>query len=348
MAFLAITVETMDDSGEGSLRAALDSAAALTADDTLSITFDASLSGQTLFLQSQLVVDSDARIVLDGDIDGDDAPDIVIAGDSDRNGVVVAAHSRQFFVEDGVRVSIASVLFQDGVGLGDEAAGEQGGDAVAGILMVEGTLQILESGFTGAARGGNGQNGGDGDAGGVGVLKLGGEILPSQFGIGEDSFSFPGQSVGGASGETALGELRDDAEAVELVAIGASGDDEIDLLFDDAPPGLLGLSGNDRLASSAGVSLFGGKRRDSLTGSIRFDELNGGGGKDEIDGGLKGDTISGGGGKDKIVFQSGASGFSDLKIRQKGDDVQFKYEGGAIILEDADKDDFCGRDFLFA
>ena len=35
-------------------------------------------------------------------------------------------------------------------------------------------------------------------------------------------------------------------------------------------------------------------------------------------------------------------------FRQKGDDVKVKYDGGAIVFEDSDLDDFGGRDFLFA
>lgn len=368
MAFVGLTVENLNDSGAGSLRAALAEAATRSADDTVGITFDESLFGGTLFLQSRLVFDAEAKITLSGDMDGDESSDIVISGDSDLSGTVDETDSALFSVANGARVSIRSVRFEDAIAVGDQAADElafvivnegtlsfldselvnlraigetdaafaarsaatianngdlslfdttldellsvagagtdggKGGDAVAGVLHVDGSVHLSLTGFTGQAAGGAGQGGGDGGDAVVGVLQLGGEVSSSRFGIGDGSVATGGLGDGTTDGAEALGVLGPDSDKATELQAGTAGDDELDLLFAGATPTLLGLSGNDRLSASFAGTLIGGNGDDILV-------LSGGEGGEGGSGGV----ADGGGGDDLfVILRPGVSVHGDV------------------------------------
>lgn len=79
-----ITVTNTNDSGAGSLRAALASAGS---GDT--ITFDAGLSGQVIRLTTGYMT-ANAVVTIDGDLDNDGRPDITITGDKNGDDILVA------------------------------------------------------------------------------------------------------------------------------------------------------------------------------------------------------------------------------------------------------------------
>ena len=149
---------------------------------------------------------------------------------------------------------------------------------------------------------------------------------------------------------------------------GGGGKDRID--GDDGRDELRGGNGDD--------TLRGGEGRDKLRGGSGDDEHYGGKGKDRLDGGSGSDLLAGGKGKDVliggggrdqfvfdgkgsrdkirdyrddfdvIVIESGANRFSQLKIKDKGDDVMIRFADTKILIQDEDHRALDGGDFIFA
>ncbi|WP_146348482.1 choice-of-anchor Q domain-containing protein [Falsiphaeobacter marinintestinus] len=122
------TDDIVDDAdGETSLREAL--AFANSDADASTITFDASLAGQTITLDgSELVLSSD--VTIDGDIDGDDVADITISGND---------ASRVILVESGVSTLDALKITDGSADSGSSADGDVGG----GISISAGSVVTL-------------------------------------------------------------------------------------------------------------------------------------------------------------------------------------------------------------
>jgi len=189
-------------------------------------------------------------------------------------------------------------------------------------------------------------------------------VDPSKGTSGPDAF------VGGPGADAFNGLGGDDA------ATGRGGADT-----------LAGGRGRDELSGGAGRDdLFGGGGADDLFGGRGADDLSGGGGRDTLEGGAGRDRIRGDGGndliiggkgddvmtggagrdvfrlgrgegsrdvitdfgrRDKIEIAAGATAFSDLRIRDRGDDVHVVYKGGRAILEDVDAQEIKANDFIF-
>lgn len=139
-----ITVTNLNDSGPGSLRAAI---AAAAAGDI--VTFDAGLSGGVLRLASTLSVP--VAITIDGDLNNDGRPDITISGDVNNDDVHAAgsttisnivASAADGKISDNVRVMSASgdITIDGLIITGGTATGDFGG----GILAL-GSINVSHS-----------------------------------------------------------------------------------------------------------------------------------------------------------------------------------------------------------
>ena len=142
-----------------------------------------------------------------------------------------------------------------------------------------------------------------------------------------------------------------------------------------------GRGGNDQMRGGGNADrMGGGEGKDRMSGEGGGDRLSGDGGADRISGGAGRDRLEGDGGndrlegdagrdvfafrrkdgrdkildwqdrRDKIEFETGPDRFRDLAIKQKGADVTIDYrkDGGKIIVADADADDFGKGDFIFS
>lgn len=135
-----IVVTTLADDGAGSLRAALAAAAANS--EPVTVRFAQDLSGGVVGLLSPLTVET-GTVTIDGDIDGDTLPDIVISGGAafttfgrvDRVGV------RHFEIGAAATVELASMQLENG---GDLARSGDTQPAV-GSIVNEGRLSIRDS-----------------------------------------------------------------------------------------------------------------------------------------------------------------------------------------------------------
>ena len=109
-----ITVTNTNDSGDGSLRAAILQAQqnGVRADK---IVFDASLAGQTVNLQTKLEIDS--SLTINGDVDNDGKADITLSG---QNQTRIIDIEERIFLGD-TNVTIRSLTITDGNS--DEGAG---------------------------------------------------------------------------------------------------------------------------------------------------------------------------------------------------------------------------------
>ena len=166
------------------------------------------------------------------------------------------------------------------------------------------------------------------------------------------------------------GQVNGAATAPDGVFKGSGRSDVIVAPFGGAD--VAGGKGADRLfASDDGNRLIGGAGADRLQGGDGRDRLEGGGGKDRLIAERGNDRLEGGGGRDvfsfrrkdgldrildwqdgrdKIEFETGAQRLRDLTIRQRGDDVTIDYrkDGGKIVVLDAELDDFGRGDFVFS
>ena len=159
---------------------------------------------------------------------------------------------------------------------------------------------------------------------------------------------------------------------------GGQGDDI--LIGDEGDDTLSGGDGDDTLHGNDGDdALSGGKGDDTLNGdNYRFDlapdkksfvRVSTGSGEDTLEGGKGDDILWGGGGADRFVFASGSGtdtvrdfedgedilvirgglAFSDLTIRQSGDDtvVDGPSDGFSIVLEGIQASQLTESDFDF-
>lgn len=145
---MSITVTNLNDSGLGSLRQAILDANALNGADI--ITFDPSLSGQTITLASgELQITDD--ITIDGDLNDDEAPDITIERDDS------ADPFRIFNIDDGNNnpdktVDLDGLVIKGGLTIGEDESG-------GGIASKE-NLSLSNSIVSGNSTRGNRSNGG--------------------------------------------------------------------------------------------------------------------------------------------------------------------------------------------
>ncbi|HET9793739.1 MAG TPA: choice-of-anchor Q domain-containing protein, partial [Thermoanaerobaculia bacterium] len=143
---VVITVMNANDSGAGSLRAALTIAA-----DGDTVNFDAGLSGSTITLLSQISVGSS----------------VAIQGLGSSHTLISGSTSRIFEIAAGKTVSISGVSFSAGTATGTAGSGSGTG----GAILNHGALSIDTCAFTGnAATGGTaspGPNNGGTGAGGA-------------------------------------------------------------------------------------------------------------------------------------------------------------------------------------
>lgn len=114
---------------------------------------------------------------------------------------------------------------------------------------------------------------------------------------------------------------------------------------------LTGLKGSDLLAGRGGRDvLFGGDGADTLDGGSGNDVLVGGRGKDifVFRSGGQADTVSDFKDSiDRILVRTSADQFSELTLRQAGDDVIIRDDGVSFLIEATRLSDLSARDFLF-
>ena len=143
-------VTSTADSGAGSLRRAIN-LANKNGDGADTIQFDASLTGQSIFLQNTLTIKR-GNVTIDGDIDGDGEADIFLSGDSDDSGTgEVTDLGVLVQVNSAADVTLSSLQFVNAFAKGANGInpGEAGEDAVAGIFN-KGSLTIENSHFSGS------------------------------------------------------------------------------------------------------------------------------------------------------------------------------------------------------
>ncbi len=218
-----ILVDSLADSGPGTLRQAIIEASQNTETDVF--WFDSSLAGQTITLTTDAFPadwGSTGLVVLEDDvtIDGGNAPGLTISGGGAR---------RVFGVGPGATLSLSNITIADGLARGGQGGqGQWGGGGGAGlggaVYVYGGTLNIANATLTGnVAQGGDGGSGvlvsdqagggggGTGGAGGMGNFAGppsdqgeggggGGGGLFDPGGAGTAGGSFPGAGAGGAPG----------------------------------------------------------------------------------------------------------------------------------------------------
>ena len=194
---------TASDSGAGSLREAISTAAANAESDT--ITFDSSLAGQTILLSTNHANGSfgPTGLVIDNDtvtIDAADAPGLALSGNGARR--ILAVTSTETLTLDSITLSNGRARGGDG-GSGD--AGGGGGAGMGVALFVEGSLSVSNSTLSGnTAAGGNGKSNIGSYLGGGGMGTAGGSGSSGSAGGGPNGGSAPsghgGKGGGGAGG----------------------------------------------------------------------------------------------------------------------------------------------------
>lgn len=261
---------------ELSLREAIEQAKLTGAPDQ--ITFDAGLSGSTLRLtQGELQITR--AVTIDGDLDNDNAPDIIITGDANANDSTDAAGITNVFatslasLADNSRIfnvnaasasaaSIFDTAIPEGSGIYRGQLSDNGGIVQTIALNTNPSNAALDSAI-GALPADTGDIDNDGnkneptpfDSRGVGFDRV--------FGSGADLGAFEVQAT--VVGPTPLDD----------VLIGTANADLID-----------GLAGNDTISGlEDGDLLYGRSGNDILNGDAGDDNLNGGLGADLLNGG---------------------------------------------------------------
>lgn len=149
MLLTAFTVVNTSDSGEGSLRAAIEQANASEGADTIS--FDAALAGQTILLNNQLRIRDDLTIIgLGADqltIDANHNSRIFDVYDGDKNTTITVA-IRGLTLTNGFAEQGAAILNYETLSLSDSIVSENAATSVGGGIYHAGTvLTITDSVF---------------------------------------------------------------------------------------------------------------------------------------------------------------------------------------------------------
>ncbi|OJW15594.1 MAG: hypothetical protein BGO49_15175, partial [Planctomycetales bacterium 71-10] len=307
------TVTTTDDSGAGSLRAAIALAAANEEADT--IDFAPSLAGQKIALTSNsanTAFGPTALTIVDDDvtIDGAAARLLEIGGNDER---------RIFAVGAGAKLTLQNITLTDGLAQGGRGGDSAGGAATGGggagmggaVYVYQGTLVVRNSTLYGnSAVGGRGGDApatanstaatGGGAVGGDGGDNPGGNSLTGGGGVGGSG----GNGVGGAneSGQQAAG-----AGAAGTAGGGGAG----------GSMGYPGVEGGSGAALSSGGFGGGGGAGNTSADDMMGDTYNtpgggdggfgGGGGGSSM--GIGGDGGFGGGGGGAYNGPGGQGGF---------------------------------------
>ncbi|MCB1516974.1 MAG: hypothetical protein KDJ19_05080 [Hyphomicrobiaceae bacterium] len=198
-----------NDSGAGSLRDAIEAAAADPDADT--IKFASWLSGETIFLQDTLTIES-GTVTINGDINGDGDPDVIISGDAGDDGKSLDDVGILLQVRSGANATIQSMHFTEAYAKGANGSGYSGGGtAIAGISN-QGDLRFFDSVLQNAqAFGGDGasstiyaRHGGDGFAGiyNSGTAYIRDSLLTTVFAYGGDGAD---GTLGGDGGNATAG-----------------------------------------------------------------------------------------------------------------------------------------------
>ncbi|MEO1612206.1 MAG: calcium-binding protein, partial [Pseudomonadota bacterium] len=355
-----ITVTNLNDSGAGSLRQALADAYNQAGADT--IVFAENLSGGTIRLASFLPVFEREGVFVQGDIDGDDVPDITISGDTDADG----SGDTQLLRNGGADVTFNGFRFDKGRAENNEDAiiNNQNGDVLtisnsyitdsvvdstrdlAGTILNAGDLTLDNVLVDNAVVNLNGASG----SGAAGLANAGGSTVAL------DRFGVTGEANGGAGTYAVLGIVNYGAISGGVLAIGDgdTGDDGTGLVNRGAGTGtvtlgiagtddadtlnfasatteqiVLGFAGDDDIdVGSADDTVFGGDGGDEISGGAGEDSLNGGLGDDVISAGDDGDFARGGGGDDSL---SGGGG-GDRLAGDVGDDTMSGGDGADTMF----------------
>ena len=207
-------VTNTDDSGAGSLRAALSSGS------TTSVTFAPYLSGQTIVLTSgQLVINQDVSIT------GLGANELAISGNDS---------SRVFDVAGGTNVQISGLTIENGLQVGGDPTVSNGSltlNGGGGGILNDGTLTLTDCTISGnAAQGANGGSSyqGGGYGGGItnaGSLTIVGSVLSDNSAIGGAGQSTPyGSGAGGGGAGLGGAIINLTNSSLELIDSTISGD----------------------------------------------------------------------------------------------------------------------------
>jgi len=146
-----LTVSNTNDSGAGSLRQALADAGS---GDT--ITFDSSLSGGTIYLQSTLTISQDvtidgsslaSKITISGDSDNDSTGDVRVFETTGHNSVTVALKS--LIVTKGFTSGDGGGLLNDSITTITDSVFDSNTAASGGAIGTNGALTVIDSTFSG-------------------------------------------------------------------------------------------------------------------------------------------------------------------------------------------------------
>ena len=137
-----ITVTNTNDSGAGSLRQAIIDAGTT---DNVVINFAEDLKGETITLQSQLLIDSGQDITISGDIDGDGAYDITISGDANGSGYADFGDVRLLKVETGAEADLSYLALIEGYAYNSNNSNDNNTNEFAASIANYGDLTIANS-----------------------------------------------------------------------------------------------------------------------------------------------------------------------------------------------------------
>ncbi|MDB5523998.1 MAG: hypothetical protein JWM58_1761 [Rhizobium sp.] len=297
------TVNTAsDDTNANDLSLTLREAIAK-ADDGDTVTFYASMAGQTITLaDAELALSK--NITIEGDLDGDGKSDITIDG-GDLSSVVHVT---------GGTATLDGLVILHGADKGSSVSIDDG----ATLAFTNGATANLETEGDDGLAGTTGFDAIHGDAGDDIIMGLGGN--DKLYGdAGNDIL------IGGAGTDTLVGGEGDDTYIVSddgdvVTELNAGGKDIVKASFSytlgDYVENLtltgtddLNGNGNDLanvLAGNSGAnSLSGLADNDKLSGREGDDTLQGGSGNDTLDGGTGKDALWGGAGADRFIFALG-------------------------------------------
>lgn len=287
------------------------------------ITFDASLAGQTITLEdAELALSKD--ITINGDIDGDGKSDITIEGGALTTVIRVTAGNATL---DGL------VVIHDEDVDGSSVVVDEG----AALVFTNGATSNLETEGDDVLAGSNGIDILRGDDGDDIIQGLRGKDRLEGAG-GDDLL------IGGAGIDTMVGGNGDDVFIVSdlgdvVTELKGAGNDTVKVSFSYALADnvenmvLTGASDFDGQGNQLANIITGNNGANGLIGLGGNDTLNGGKGSDVLDGGTGADLIGGGAGLDELTGGAGADRFifasGDMGASKAGADTILDMQGGA-------------------